>query len=388
METDVKALKRFQEINRTYPCNSYIDEWKQNGGKVIGWLCSYVPEELIYAAGILPIRMTGYHTQTAMNEATAKMSDGICTFARSCLQLVLDKKVDYLDGFVGANCCDHTRRLTEFLDYHSVVSPFNVIINPPLKMTADSIQFYGKELREMKLRLEEFTGKPITDAALWDAIEIHNTTRTLVRRLYDLRKREALPIRGSDVIEVLNASFTMPKPHFNALLSQLLEELEALPATGGTGRPRLMLLGSPMTDTSLVKDIEALGADVVMEEMCTAGRHYWCNVDTTTGLSPMDALAQRYLTNFPCARMIPTNTRMENITESLHDWKVDGVISANVRFCTLYIHDIPIVRSLLDKAGYPLLELNLEYNEGGKGQFVTRIQAFREMLAAEGGKRT
>lgn len=386
MENEVKTLRRFKEINSTYPQNEYIDAWKENGGKVIGWLCSYVPEELIYAAGVLPVRMTGYHTQHTMNEASAKLSEGICTFARSCLQLAIDQKIDYIDGFIGANCCDHTRRLTEFFDYHKTVSPFNVILNPPLKMTEGAIALYMEELYAMKKELEEFTGKPITDAALEDAVDVYNTTRKLVRRLYDLRKQEIPPISGSDIIEVLNVSYMMPKPEFNKLLLELLEELEAKQSSETSSKPRLMVLGSPMTDPALVREMERLGAEVVMEEMCTAGRHYWTTVEKKSGQSMLEALTERYITNFPCARMIPTDVRMENIMESLKDWNVNAVISANVRFCTLYIYDVPIVRDIMDKNGYPLLELNMEYNEGGKGQFTTRIQAFLEMLDTEGGK--
>lgn len=386
MKTDLHTLTKLREINEMYPHISAVDRYKREGRKVIGWLCSYVPEELLYAANAFPVRLTGYHKEQNLSSATAQLTDGICTFARSCLQLVNDGNADYYDGFVGANCCDHTRRLTEFFDYHKTAAPFNVIINPPLKMTDDAMSFYTQELINCKEKLEEFTGNAISDTALWDAIALCNETRALVRRLYALRKQDPSPISGSEVMEVLNSSFILPKQEFNQLLSDLLDELEARsPAPTSGGGPRLMVLGSPMTNPALFREIEEMGAQIVMEEMCTAGRHYWNDVPSEEE-DPMQALAERYLTNFPCARMIPTSSRFDHLMKCSDEWNVQGVISANVRFCTLYIYDIPILRDVMEKAELPLLELNMEYNEGGKGQFKTRVQAFLEMIAMQGGK--
>lgn len=39
--------------------NEYVKEWQHRRYKVMGWLCTYVPEELIYAAGVLPVRVMG-----------------------------------------------------------------------------------------------------------------------------------------------------------------------------------------------------------------------------------------------------------------------------------------------------------------------------------------
>ena len=37
--------------------NPYIKEWKENGKKVIGYYCTYIPEEVFHAAGLLPLRI-------------------------------------------------------------------------------------------------------------------------------------------------------------------------------------------------------------------------------------------------------------------------------------------------------------------------------------------
>ena len=40
----------------------------RQGGKVLGYFCTYVPEELVYAAGILPVRILGIHEPQDVTE--------------------------------------------------------------------------------------------------------------------------------------------------------------------------------------------------------------------------------------------------------------------------------------------------------------------------------
>ena len=48
-----ELLKTFQEVIQK-PRNAYLDEWINSGNKVMGYYCSYIPEELFTAAGFLP----------------------------------------------------------------------------------------------------------------------------------------------------------------------------------------------------------------------------------------------------------------------------------------------------------------------------------------------
>jgi len=99
--------------------NPYIQEWKAKGNKVIGYVCSYTPEELIYAipgvggTRIMPVRIGGVGC-THTEEADTLMYRYICTFTRSTLQLALDGEYNYLDGVVFNSCCEHMRRSYEF----------------------------------------------------------------------------------------------------------------------------------------------------------------------------------------------------------------------------------------------------------------------------------
>jgi benzoyl-CoA reductase/2-hydroxyglutaryl-CoA dehydratase subunit BcrC/BadD/HgdB len=55
----MKMFEKFQEVYEKR--HDYARDWKKRtGGEVMGCFCSYCPEEIIYAADILPVRMLGY----------------------------------------------------------------------------------------------------------------------------------------------------------------------------------------------------------------------------------------------------------------------------------------------------------------------------------------
>jgi len=43
--------------------NDYVKQWRAGGGRVMGFFCAHAPEELLWAAGILPLRMRGTGSQ-------------------------------------------------------------------------------------------------------------------------------------------------------------------------------------------------------------------------------------------------------------------------------------------------------------------------------------
>jgi benzoyl-CoA reductase/2-hydroxyglutaryl-CoA dehydratase subunit BcrC/BadD/HgdB len=96
-------LEKFCEVNNTFPKTTQILELKNQGKKVFGWLCTYVPEEIIHAAGALPIRITGYSKEMELEEGTAFLYINSCSFSRSCLQLGLKGEYDFLDGVAGGS---------------------------------------------------------------------------------------------------------------------------------------------------------------------------------------------------------------------------------------------------------------------------------------------
>ena len=377
----LSMLDKFREINSTFPKTSQILDHQRSGKKVFGWLCTYVPEEIMHAAGILPVRITGYSQETELDDGNAYLYVNNCSFSRSCLQLGLRGEYEFLDGVVGGSTCDGARRLFD-LWRNYIGTPFHHVLTVPRKYTEKAHALYHHEVVQFTRHLEEFLGLKITDEALYDSIKLYNESRKLLRRLYDLRKLENPPITGAETMEVLEASFRMPKEIFNEWLESLHDEIRES-GNSHTSRARLMLVGSVLTNPEFIKAIEDQGGLVVTDELCTSTRYWGDPVVLEGSESPLEAIARRYLNNFPCARMFPSDERFDRIIEYALDFKVDGVISQIIRYCVPYAHDLPLLTKRLKEHGIPILALDVEYGTSGSGQIQTRVQAFLEMIEAK-----
>lgn len=375
--TELQSLESFREVNHTFPKTEDIMELKRQGKKVFGWLCTYVPEEIIHAAGILPIRITGYAQETELDDGNAYLYINNCSFSRSCLQMGLRGEYDYLDGVVAGSTCDGARRLFDLWQYYIKV-PFHHIITVPRKYTERAHGLYYEQVAQFKEHLEQYLDTRITDEALLKSISVYNESREALKKLYQLRKLDKPPITGAETMEVLNASQRMAKEQFNQYLRELLDELAVSGIEHGS-RARLMVTGSVMNNPEFIRSIEELGGLVVTDELCTSTR-YWSDPVVLDGRSPLEAVSRRYLNNFPCARMVPSDERFDRILQLARDYRVDGVISQIIRYCVPYAHDLPLITDRLKKAGIPTLALDVEYGTSGSGQISTRVQAFLEML--------
>ena len=373
-------LERFREVNNTFPEVAQNREFKAGGGKIFGWLCTYVPEELIHAAGGLPVRITGYQQEAELDDGNAYLYIVSCSFSRSCFQMGFRGKYQLLDGIVAGSTCDGARRLFDHWCRY-IKTPFSQILSVPRKYNESTMELYYQEVLDLKRNLEAFLSTTITDEALRNSINLYNRSRELLRRLYSLRKRAEPPITGAETFEVLNASFRMPKEIFNPWLEELLEKLEASEEKH-QAKARIMVIGSVLNNPAFIKSIEDQGCLVVTDELGTSVGYFADSVVCQGDEPPLLAIARRYLTNFPCARMFPSTDRFDRIIEQIRDYKVDGIVSENIRYCVPYAHDLPLLKDRLKEIGIPVLALDIEYGTSGSGQIQTRVQALLEMIQA------
>ena len=122
--------------------------WTAQGKKALGFLCSHVPEEILYAADILPYRLRAPGCRDTA-AADVYMGHVNCTFVRSCLEQIYDAKFDFLDGFVFTNSCDHTRRLYDVLTGKDTAKPYD-------SLAAADRQAVLEILRETKKGLPDY----------------------------------------------------------------------------------------------------------------------------------------------------------------------------------------------------------------------------------------
>ena len=372
----MNALEELTGLSKA-PFESAVVEHKKEGKKVIGFFCPYVPEEIIYAAGMLPLRIRPAGC-TDTGTADAYMSRLNCSFARSCLQFIVEGVYDFLDGLVFANSCDNVRRLYDILrEKHTF--PFMHFISVPHKAGGNgAVTWFKDELTHFKEGLENSFGLRISDETLADAIDVYNETRRLLKQLYERRQEKAPPITGTETLSVVLAATTTPKDRYNRLLRELLKELEGREGISDY-RARVMIIGSEYDDPAYSQIIEDLGGLVVTDALCYGSRYFWEPV--TTGTDLLEGIARSYLDRPSCPRMSDrVIQRAAFIKEMAEEFKVDGVILQKIRYCDLWGGESIYLEKMLEESNIPLLSLEREYALSGVGQLKTRIQAFLETI--------
>jgi benzoyl-CoA reductase subunit C len=358
--------------------NPWIEKWKEEGKKVVGYFCSYIPEEIMYAADILPIRVRA-RTCTDTPLGDAYMSSTTCSYTRCCLELANRKELDFLDGIVSCNCCDQIRRLYDNIRYKT---PFkhHYILGIPGYISATTLDWFKHEITKFKAYLEKSYDVNITIDKLSEAISIYNKSRDLLKELYDLRKDKNPPISGSDILDILTAAISIPKSEFNAILEKQLPEIKRKEGVSDY-KSRIMIVGSMLDEPEYLTIIEDLGGLVVTDSLCIGSRYFWDKVNESS--NPIDALANRYLSKISCPRMTDGHLqRAEFMLNMIKEYNVDGVIFQRMKFCALWGAEIFLLRNKLKEESIPYLELEREYKLSGAGAMKTRVQTFMEILEA------
>jgi len=353
--------------------HDYSRRWKERtGGKVIGYLCTYVPEELIYAAGALPVRLLGGHQP---QDVTGRhIFDMFCAYCRDVLSQGLLGKYDYVDGIVFAHCCPHIRQTFESWRRHLPVRFSHLLWVPSRVETPYALDFYLSQVEEFKHALEKWLGTPISERELAGAVEVYNLNRRLLRRLYELRRSHPPRVSGTTAMEIVLAAALMDKAEHNRLLSQFLEQPQDRALQG----VRLMVLGSENDDVNIIRLIESLGSVVVIEDDCTGNRYFWN--ETTGGDALLRDIAARYLGKPPCPlRDIGPRRRPGYLLELAREYQVRGAVFLRQKFCDPHAWEIPVLQRLFQEQGIPTLALELDATIP-EGQYRTRVEAFLEML--------
>lgn len=357
---------------------------QEKGGKVVGYLYTSVPTELIAAAGLLPVMVTG-NPDILTEEGDRYMEDYFCPFVRSVHDLFVRGKYEYMDLVVFPHGNDSVSRCyyylcTEKQYCQEMRIPFLYFFDILHTKRFIANRYTQGRVAALKEEMEKLSGRKITEDALRHAISIHNENRRLLKEVAALRRADPPRISGTDALQIIGASFFMPKEEHNGLLKEFLGEAGSLPALNGV---RIYVAGTIIDNLQLYELIESCGATVVAEDVCTGNRFSDNPVDTS--LEPLDALTDRYHMKSHDGRMYPMDEHMNYVLATAKEAKADGVIFNYLKWDDAHGWHYPNQRNALDNAGIPSIAFDMqEYKIENPEQLRTRIEAFVEMI--KGGR--
>jgi benzoyl-CoA reductase/2-hydroxyglutaryl-CoA dehydratase subunit BcrC/BadD/HgdB len=358
---------------------------KAGGGKVIGLFCVFVPEDLIMAAGAIPVGLCA-GTQFSVPDAEEVLPRNTCALIKSSFGFKLGRTCPYVqasDFVIGETTCDGKKKMYELLaQYHPTY-----VMEVPQKKTPLGRELFLEELRRLKAKLEQEMGVVITAKNLAEATALVEAKRRALRRLHSARKARPTPISGLDALLVTQVSFYDDTARFTEKVNDLCEELESRIAKGEgacpADAPRILVSGSPMAipNWKLHRILQDGGAAVVREESCTGTRYFDYPIPENDGslAGQLEAIADRQLETH-CACFTPNDERTEDILALARDRAADGVVHYNLQFCHTFANEAVKVERTLAGENVPLLRIETDYSDEDMGQIKNRVDAFLEML--------
>jgi benzoyl-CoA reductase/2-hydroxyglutaryl-CoA dehydratase subunit BcrC/BadD/HgdB len=355
------------------------------GAPVVGYLCAYVPPEILLAAGVRPVRLRG---AGAVDSASgdAYLSHLTCSFVRHVAALFVDGALGFLAGQVAVNTCDHVRRLDDVV-VAKARPAFHAFVSVPRSFRDDVVPFYVEELRRLATALASHFGVTLTAAGLRDAIRRVSLVRAGLARLDEVRRADPPCLRGSDVLLAGVAARVLPPEAFLPLVDALAAAAADAPAVDGI-RARVLLVGGELDDPRFVRVLESQGAHVAGDLLCWGLRGLGAGVDeaalaTASVDDLLAALARAYLHQLPCARMMGEfPRRYAALRDLVGAVGARGVVFQRIKFCQIWSAEVHSLRHRLAADALPFLVLDREYGAAAAGQLKTRVQAFLERLRA------
>ena len=372
-------MKEFQEV--AYHPNQQLASFKAQGKKVIGVLPYYAPEELVYAAGMVPMGMWGSNNKT-ISRAKEYCATFYCTIAQLALEMLLDGTMDQLDGVITPTICDTLRPMSQ--NFRVSVGdkiPTIFLAHPQNRFAPWGIQFCVDQYTNVRKALEKIAGHEIADADIQNAIKVYNASRAARREFVKLANDHCDVVTPTLRSAVLKASWFMLKDQYTEKLKALNEELKALPACSWKG-VKVVTSGIICDNPKLLQIFEENNIAIAADDVAHESRSF--RVDAAETGDPMIALAQQFTDQDYDILLYDQNSaqnrRGEFVAQLVKDAGAQGLILFMQQFCDPEEMEYPYLKKALDAAGIPHIKLGVDQQMRDFGQASTAIQAFAEAL--------
>ena len=321
----------------------------------MGYFCVTVPEELILAAGLLPVRLRG-DPAGGTGEADKYLAPFYQTDIRSALNLLLEGRYDFVDYLVLPHSRDAVVAIYRCLRYLAQEGPVGLklpqvyFLDMPRTQHWASSLYFEQRLREFVAKLEQWSGSSLSQHLLEEAVGAVRENRQLLAELNQMRTAHPPRLSGVEALEVIGSAMFVDKRQHSRLLRQLLGEAESLGVVGGV---RLFVSGSPLDNLEFYQLVESCGAVVVAEDNCWGNRYLATEVKLSD--DPLRSLALSYQRSNLCPTTYPLRRRIDYCLEQALVARAEGVIFYLREWDGAAAWEYPRLKQAFERAGLPTL---------------------------------
>lgn len=354
-----------------------IGKYKGQGRKLIGCAPAFVPEELVYASGMLPLGIWGAEGEiTAAKQYFPAFYPAV---VQRTMDLGLSGELDDLEAMIIPGLSDSLKALSQnWKQGVKNVKCLYIACGQNRKIKA-GIDFNEKQYIKLKKELEEISGEKIQDSRVEDAIKLYNEHRKKMMEFSELASVHPVTISPSSRSMVLESSYLMDKAEHSKLLEELNENLRNIPEEKWKGG-RVVTTGAIANSKSVLELFEKNKLAIVGDEIMHESVQFKALADEGTG-NPIRALAKRISDAEGCMLLYdPEKKRADLITDKVKKHNADGVVYLLTKFCDSDEFDCPIIRNRLNKEGIRNVLIEVDQQMTNFEQADTALQTFADMI--------
>ena len=373
---------RIQEFARIAAApKAQLAKYKAQGKQVIGVLPYYAPEELVYAAGMVPMGIWGTNTKT-ISRAKEYCATCYCTIAQLALEMLLDGTMDDLDGVITPTICDTLRPMSQNIRVSmSKKLPVIFLAHPQNRFADWGKKFCMDQYLNVKRELEKIASKAITPEDLQEAIKVYNKSRAERRRFTKLANEHCDVINPIKRMQVLKAAWFTLKDEYTEMLKGLNDELEALPVCDWKGT-KVVTSGIICDNPKLLEAFVENNIAIADDDVAQWTRSFRTDAPETD--DPMRHLAVQFSIQDYDTILFDEksneNRRGEHVARLAQDNGAQGVVVFMTQFCDPEEMEYPYLKKALNDANIPHVKLGVAMQMRDFGQAKTSLQAFADVL--------
>ncbi len=353
-----------------------VQRWREAGGKVAGHFQVYFPEEIVHAAGMLPLKVRGAPVEP--NRADSHFGSYLCSILKTSLELALSDRVE-LDMFVSHPICDAARNLAAIwgrnYDY-----PCQILYLPQNPNSAGSVDYLRNEYDRMRRVAQEVVGREITDDDIRISIALFNENRRLLRELYDIKRTTPWLIAAEDAYALVALAGMIPREEHNELLATVLPEIRER-TTKPEDRIRVVFEGG-FCEQPPFDLVRMLGRTTyVVDDDFHIGMR-WLTEDVPLDGDPLHNLAEAYTerSSYSPVQHDLRKPKEKMLIHRIRNAKADAAILAAAKMCEPGLEEQVTYTHALDAEGIAYFVSEFEENMTSFDQLELQVETFVENL--------
>ncbi|MCI8342726.1 MAG: 2-hydroxyacyl-CoA dehydratase [Firmicutes bacterium] len=356
------------------PKKAVEDYMSKTGKKAVGFLPVYAPEEIIYAAGVLPVGCWG-KAQKNISKANTYLPAFACSIMQSIMEMEIDGVYDVLSAVVVSSLCDTLKCMGQKWKGTSPVIQF---VHPQNRNLDSANDFLVEEYKLIRSKLEKILSVEITDAAINSAIDVYNENRQVMREFAAISGDYSKTITPAKRHAIIKSRFFMDRAEHTAVIKELIAELKSMPKEPAEGK-KVILTGITAEPDSMLDIFQEFGLTVVADDLAQESRQF--RVDVPEGNEPLMRLAKQWQDMYGCSLATDRDkARIPMLVDMVKDTGADAVIVCMMKFCDPEEFDYPLIYQKFNDEGIKSLMIEVDQQAGSMEQIRTRVQSFVEMF--------